>query len=204
MTKQWADFYRYVQPFVPGCPEAEIDRHLQDAAADFCARSEVWKYDIYPSPTVAAVSDYEIDVPSMSAMENSITLFVDGFRLRRMSDLDIARAHDAPTAAPRAYSVLEDASIRLYPTPDGVYTYSGYCVLKPTLAATGVENFIFETHGRDIACGAVASLTAIPNKEWSNPLLAGEYRAKFLKASDDAKGRDTRRAHRRVRSVPFA
>jgi hypothetical protein len=83
------------------------------------------------------------------------------------------------------------------------YTFEGVGVLKPSLSATGVEDFIFETHGRSIACGAIWRLTIIPGKEWSNPEVAMYYKTEFYKHMDAAKGRDTRRVNLRIASVGF-
>lgn len=204
MMVAWDRFYRHVQPHVPGCPEIVIEQHLQEAAADFCARSEVWRYQIEPDYTVAGVADYFLDVPTGALLENITALFVDGFPVKRVSDSDFAQDPGAPQSAPTRYSIIQDRQIRFYDTPDRSYEFRGYGVLKPTLSATGIEDFIFETHGRAIACGAIASLTIIPGKEWTNPDLANYYKAKFLKQSDDAKGRDVRRANMRIRSVNFA
>ena len=97
-----------------------------------------------------------------------------------------------------------DQELRFYPTPDAKYGFNGNAVIKPSRTATGVEDFIFETHSKAIASGAIASLAAIPGKEWTNPDLAMMYRQGFIKATDDARGRDTRKAHMRVDSVHFA
>ena len=204
MTVSWENFYIHVQPHVPGCPEIVIDQHLQEAAADFCERSEVWRYDLDTDITVAGLADYVLDAPTGATIENVAALYLDGFLLTRVSDLDFKSYPNVKNSKPTHYAIYQDRQVRFYPTPDAAYSFTGTCVLKPKLTATGVEDFIFETHGKTIACGALASLTVIPGKEWSNPELAAYYSAKFHKATDDAKGRDTRRANYRVKSVNFA
>lgn len=204
MAKLWEQFYPHVQPFVPGCPEVVIDQHLLDAAADFCERSEVWKYNLDRDSTIAGLSEYTLDPPSGALIENVVALYLDGALLKRVSDLDFKDYPDRGNAKPTCFSVYEDQQVRFYPTPDKAYSFTGVCVLKPSLSATGVEDFIFETHRKTIACGAVASLAVIPGKEWSNPELSAYYTAKFHKAMDDAKGRDTRRANFRAKNVKFA
>ena len=92
----------------------------------------------------------------------------------------------------------------MYPTPDGKYTFTGVVVLKPKLSATGVEDFIYDAHGRAIASGAIARLAEIPNKEWSNPELSLQHRFEFNRGITNAKGRDTRRVNLRVSAVGFA
>lgn len=204
MAVSWENFYIHVQPHVPGCPEIIIDQHLQEAAADFCERSEVWRYDLDTDTTIANLADYPIDAPTGATVENIVALYVDGFLMTRVSELDFKHYPNVPPSRPSHFAVYQDTQVRFYPTPDASYDFGGVCVLKPKLTATGVEDFIFEAHGKTIACGALASLLVIPGKEWTNPELAAYYSAKFHKSTDDAKGRDTRRANYRVKSVKFA
>jgi len=203
MATLWSSFLPYVQPYVPGCPEIIIQSHLQEAAAEFCARSEIWRYDIEPDFTSKNTSDYEIDTPKNAVLENILILYINGAAIRPVSD----RHYDLPStsskAAPCYYSIYQDTQIRFYPTPDKKYTFEGAGVLKPTLSATGVEDFIYETHGRCISYGALAKLMIIPAKEWSNPELSNYYQMKFYKEADAAKSRDSRRVNLRVRPAGF-
>lgn len=204
MATRWEEFYRLVQPHVPGCPEVVMDNHIRDAAVDFCERSEVWTYQALAEQTVDGVSDYPVAIPGSSVLENVISVHVDGLLLARVSELHSSNNPTAPKGMPRRYSVFEDQELRFFPTPDRAYTLYATVVLKPTLAASGVEDFIFRTHGRTIACGAIASLMITPGKEWTNLELAAYYKTKFSRGADDAKGRDTRRSNLRAKSVRFA
>lgn len=203
MAVTWDSFFPYVQPYVPGCPEIVITTHLQEAAAEFCKESEIWRFDIEQDFTSKNTSDYEIDVPTGAVLENILVLYLNGTPIRRVSDRHFDMPTDIAAAAPSYYSIYQDTQIRFYPTPDTKYTFEGVGVLKPKLTATGVEDFIFETHGRSIACGAIGQLTAIPDKEWTNQEMAVYYQAKFHKHADDAKGRDTRRVNLRVSPSGF-
>jgi hypothetical protein len=208
MATKWESFYPHVQPYVPGCPEIVIETHLQEAAADFCAKSEVWRFNLDPDFTSKNTPDYEIDVPTGAALENILFLYLDGYPLTHVSE----RHYSAPLqpdgsstkGTPGYFSILADESVRMYPTPEGKHVFTGIGVLKPKLSATGVEDFIFETYGRVIASGAIARLAEIPNKEWSNPDLAMRSRIDFDREICRAKGRDTRRVNLRVAPIGFA
>jgi len=208
MATTWESFYPYVQPYVPGCPEIVIQSHLQEAAAEFCAKSEVWRYTFDPDYTSANTSDYELDVPTNAILETIIFLNLDGVALSRVSERHIAPPLEADgttvKGTPTSFSVLDDESIRFYPTPNTKHTFVGTSVIKPKLTATGVEDFIFESHGRSIAAGAIATIAGIPNKEWSDPELSMMYKTKFNQAACAAKGRDTRRVNMRVAPIGFA
>ncbi len=180
-----------------------MQSHLQESAAEFIGRSELWRFDIEPDFTSKNTSDYEIDVPTGAVLENILALYVDGAATRRVTDrhFQLSSTHD--NAAPSFYSLYQDNQIRFFPTPDKKYTFEGTGVLKPSLSATGVEDFIFETHGRSIACGVIWRLAVVPGKEWSNPELALYYKSEFYRHMDAASGRDTRRVNLRVASVGF-
>jgi hypothetical protein len=126
------------------------------------------------------------------------------FVTERHFSIPINQDGTAIKGAPIYVSIVNDDSVRLYPTPDGKYTFTGVVILKPKLSATGVEDFIYDTHGRAIASGAIARLAEIPNKEWSNPELSLQHRFEFNRGITNAKGRDTRRVNLRVASVGFA
>ena len=207
MAVIWDKLYPYVQPYVTGCPEVVIKTHLQEAAAEFCAKSEIWRYNLEPSYTSKNTSDYELDVPNRAVLENIMVLTLDGVPLTHVSERHFIPATlvngSAVTGTPTHFSVFEDASIRMYPTPITKHTFTGVLVVKPSLAAKGIEDFIFESHGRSIAAGAIARIAGIPNKEWSNPEVAISNQIEFERAMCAAKGRDTRRVNMRVASVNF-
>ena len=207
-TTKWVSFYPYIQPYVPGCPEVVIEAHLKESAAEFCGKSEVWRFNIDPDFTNNNSADYKIDVPSGTLLENMLFFYVNGNPLTHISDkhfsIPINQDGSAVKGAPIYVSILNDDHVRLYPTPDGKYTFTGVTVLKPKLSATGVEEFIYDAHGRAIASGAIARLAEIPNKEWSNPELSLQHKFEFNRGITNAKGRDTRRINLRVASIGFA
>lgn len=203
MAVRWESFYPYVQPYVPGCPEVVIEAHLQEAAAEFCAISEVWRYTIEKDFTSKSTAEYELDVPPSAVLENVLALYVNGVPCKRVSDLHFGQPSSAANAQPTHFSVYQGTQIKFFPTPNDKYEFEGRGVLKPALDAAGVEDFIFSAHGRSISCGAVFRLATIPGKEWSNPDVAAYYRDEFYKHAYDAKGRDGQRANLRVRAQGF-
>jgi len=204
MIITWDNFYNTIQPYLPGCPEIVIDQHLQEAAQKFCERSEVWRYDLETDFTIAGLRDYQVEAPTGAKIENIGSMYLGGSLLKRVYDLDFKMLPVMPNARPVCYAIYMDRELRFYPTPDAKYEFTGNAVIKPALTALGVEDFIFDTHSRTIAAGAIASLAAIPGKEWTNQELAVMYSMGFKKHMDDAKGRDTRKANMRVDSVHFA
>lgn len=204
MSARWESFYPYVQPQVPGCPEITIQAYLRDAAAQFCERSEVWVYDAPAVDTEAGVSDYYLETLGGSLVANVIAVFLNGVPLKGTVGVYNPTNPVTPMGTPTQYQVLEGQQIRLFPTPETAHTVQAKVVLKPSLSARGVEDFIFEAYGRAIASGAIASLALIPGKEWSNADLGAYHQHSFDRAADDAKGREMRRGNLRAKGVNFA
>jgi len=200
----WDKFYPYVQPYVPGCPEIVIESHLQENAAKFLQRSEVFRFELDKDYTAKNVPDYPIFLPSSEVVLQDIhEMILDDRVITRVSDKHWNSTKFNDLGPPSYYSVQNDTDIKFYPTPDKRYTFRGYGVLKTKLTATGVEDWIFETHGRCIGYGAIADLCSVPGKEWSNPDLTSYYRGLFSKEADAAKMRDYRHVEMRVRSRNF-
>ena len=204
MAVIWEKFYPYIQPYLPGCPEIVIETHLKEAAAEFLACSEIRRFDIDNDFTSKSTKDYDLDTPTGAVLENIYELLLDGRLLSRVSDRHVNGSRFLNNGSPMYYSIYQDSAIRFYPTPDKKYTFHGVGVLKPSLTATGVEDWIYETHGRCISYGAVARLAEVPGKEWHNPEIAAYYRSKFDMEADVAKSRDYRRVNLRVNSPTFA
>ena len=203
-TVLWNKMYPYVQPYVPGCPEIVMESHLQEAAAKFLERSEVWRFEIEKDFAVKNVADYPIYLPSSEAvLENIFEMVINDRVIPRITDRHLNSTTVSTNSCPQYYSIYQDASVKFYPTPDKKYEFRGSGVLKTKLTATGIEDWIFESHGRCIAYGAISQLASVPGKEWSNPELSVYYRQMFLQESDAAKSREYRRVGTRVRGPNF-
>jgi len=182
-----------------------MEASLQEASAKFLERSEIWRFEIERDFAVKNVADYPIFIPTKEAvLENIYELVLDGQQMSRVSDKHIDLTRFTANGRPCYYTIFQDTSIRFYPTPDKKYDYKGWGLLKTKLSATGVEDWVFEAHGRCISYGALSQLTLIPGKEWTNTELSMYYRQKFAKEVDDAKSREYRGVASRVGYSDFA
>lgn len=192
-----------VRPYVEGCPEIVIEEHLAESARDFCVRSELWRYTTDSDSTLAGEELFEPDLPSGALLEDVLSITVDGEALRRVSDKYVHNHGDIDDDTPTHYSLYQEKYVKLHPIPDATYPVEATLVVKPSLDSQGIEDFLYNHHGRTIAYGAIALIAAIPSKEWSDIALAQMFRAKFLRETDAAKSRDYRKVPMRVRARPF-
>lgn len=193
----------YIQGFLPGCAREDMVAALAESAATFFARSGVWRYDLDEATTEADESTYEIDVPTGTVLERLEWFLLDGLEIPIVSDKQQAPSMYSDTGAPQAVALYAETSVRLYPTPDKAYTYSGVVILKPSLSSTVLDKNMFETWGRVIGYGALSTLLPIPGQPWFSPEMAQKYGALFDHNVTTARVRDFRGVPLRVQPRPF-
>ena len=85
------------------------------------------------------------------------------------------------------------------PKPIGVYPVRILVALKPTQAAQGVDEIIFEEYKDAIKHGALAYLMLMAEKTWSNPNMSAFYQSQFDAAIQESKMRaEQGYAHRKT------
>lgn len=203
MAKSWDAFLPLITPHLSGCQVASIKLYLASTAADFFARTYLWREQINGITVTAGKVDYDLD-PDTGLVEDIISVVFGDHTLTR-TDLRLIGAEKlSETGEPREFWVQADNSIRIFPTPEEGTTLKIYAVLKPNRAGTGVEDWIYETWADAIVSGTIAQLAMIPGKEWTDVALAGMHKGLFEKAITNARIRDFRGVHRMVRQRPAA
>ena len=151
------------------------------------------------------VSVYSPVLPSDTVLESIVSVEVNGIQATTVV------GHYMPgllaldrSGVPTAVSIAADTALQFYPIPDDAHTFRGIVSVKPSLTASGVEEFIYTTHSAGIVAGAQAELLNIPNKAWTNALKALEASVQFSKHVTACKWREFRNANLRVAPRPFA
>ena len=203
MAKSWDTFLPLLAPHLPGCPDPSLKLYLASTAADFFARTYLWREQINGITVAAGTVDYDLD-PDTGYVEDIISV-VYGEQTLTRTDLRLIPTETlSETGEPREFWVQADNSIRIFPIPEAGTTLKVYAVLKPSRTGTGVEDWIYETFVDTIVSGTIAQLAMIPGKEWSDIAMAGMHKALFEKAITNARIRDFRGVHRMVRQRPAA
>lgn len=202
MAKTWDDFIPLLQPYLPGCQVATMKTYLASTAADFFARSYLWRDTI--DAIYLAPNQIEYDLDSDAEVEDVISVVYKGQPLARTDIRLIPHERMAETGEPHSYWVQADKTIRVFPAPESRGTLSVVAVLKPQRTGTGVENWVFETFAEAIVSGTIAQLAAIPNKDWTDVSLAGAHLQRFSAAITQARVRDFRGVRLSVKQRPAA
>lgn len=196
---------KFTTPYVPECPEFVVREHLAEAAAKFCQETQCWRVQLEGAQTTAGEGLYDVEVPPGTVVEAIISLEVDAQRVApALETLEAPARTLDDRGKPAAYALVGDKQIQFYPTPDGVYTYRGLVAVKPTLSATAIDEFVYQSWGRSIAYGAIGTLKMVPGKAWTDPIMAQSYAALFDKGVAQCKRREYRNTPIRVRYPGFA
>lgn len=183
------DFYRYVSPELPGCPEETMRQAIVLAARDFCARTHAWTEVLEPIVLADGVSEYDYEAPFGASALTAIGVWLNGNELRSASldqlDFLLPGWQTATGSEPRYYNAaFNTSSIRVFPTP---VSPTGSIVMRlafePKMASTSLPDVLLEDNNEAIAAGAKARLMVQPNKQWSNAPLGAFYGKAFEDAA---------------------
>lgn len=190
MAKLWNDFLPLLTPHVPTCPDATLKTYLGIVAADFFARTYLWRTDI--DAIYLAPNQIEYDLDSEAVVEDVISIVYDD-RILDRTDLRFIPADRATeTGDPRAFWMNADRTIKVFPIPKASGRMRVTAILKPSRSATGVEDWIYETFADTIVSGTIGRVAAIPGKDWTSPDLATFHTALYERAITQARVRDMR------------
>lgn len=201
MLTTWDEFLPYIASEATGAPSDLMQQTLVERCAHFCERTQLWRADLDAETTEANEPIYDLILPAV--VEAVLWLRMEGTDLQHVSDLQVDPEYFSKTGKPLAFSIELDRQIRFYPTPDAAYSYTGRVVLKPGLDSRGVEQSLFNAHGRTIASGALAILLSMPEKTWTNLPMAAVHEQRFERGIARARVRDLRNIPLRVRPQYF-
>ena len=119
------------------------------------------------------LGEVDLDIPAQQSVARVLAVWANGVKLQPTA------AENAPGAATAGQPVTyftrrSDSTLQLvlHPTPDKPCAVAVEVALRPLYGATALENDLFELWLPAIVSGAKASLMAIPDQSFSNPLMA--------------------------------
>lgn len=189
----WASMYDWVLPELSGHQTQMVDLHLRSVSTDFMDYSEIYCYTLATITLVNGTATYTLaGAPAGYDIARIKSMAMGEGRLfpRSEDQLRMMFMNWQTAAGPPGYYLQETMNdVRLIPKPDQTFTdgISVRVVLVPTRAATGIEDWIYESWIEVIAAGVKAKLMEMPQKPWTNAVLAAKY------ANDYRIGRDKAR-----------
>lgn len=181
--KKWDAFYPYVLPDVPGCPDPVLDQALVLAAREFCQQTRVWQVDTDVAQTEIGIADYDFDTGSGQNVVDFVKATLNDRDLPVVAEGDLPSDwRFNPSGQFTCAFTLDRRSFTIVPTPIAVVDFTTKLIVCPSLAADGIEDFIFDQHATHIAFGAKAILLATKDKPYSDLSRAAIQRGMFENA----------------------
>jgi hypothetical protein len=186
-VKTWDAFYDFVVPDVPGCPFAAVDVALRQAAIDFCSQSLVWKYS-HPDITVApGTASYNFAPPAQAVVHTVTYAEFEGSEIDCHTGESGIQIYNWRNQTGTPEYVLGGAtSLTLVPTPDVAGTLKLEVALKPSPAATGIDDDVFNEYRDAVVHGALGRLMASPKKPYTALQLATYHQQLFTQLTGQA------------------
>lgn len=99
----------------------------------------------------------------------------------------------AMVGTPQGFTIQVPSQFILVPMPDTSYPNSIQMTLslKPTRAATGMEQWVMDKYRDELASGALSRLLIMLQKPWSNPQLGEFYKQRFETGINNAAAMNT-------------
>lgn len=189
-TVSYSQFQPFIQVDVPTCPKALIIEAIRQTVINFCQVTGFWRKELDGFYTVATDGEYELITPVDSAIADILTIKVNETTIEAKTQDDLENDFSnwrTLTGSPKYYFLPDKKTLILVPIPDANYPVRVTASLKPTQAAHGCDEIIFEEYKQAIVDGALAWLMDKPSKDWSNPNLAMFYKQKYDAALINAK-----------------
>lgn len=188
VTVPWSSFLPDILIEVPGASDPLVESHVREAAIEFCAKSKAYVHRVEEMDIDAALSTYEWDIPSKTMVVEPIEVWLNKTKILPRSPSELSRMYSdwtTETGTPlyylNDYSDARDRQLVLVPQPAAAYPggVTARLALKPSRAASAVDELIFEEFGQLIAIGAKSRLMVMPDRPWSNANSGMFYRQQF-------------------------
>jgi len=173
-----------VRPSVSGCPEPVMINAIRNAAIKLCELSFFWETQVDPLVMLAGIAEYEIDQP-MGQRIIRINKAIGSrgvLAFRTEADMDAVNPlwRDRSGDGVSAPVMVNPRLIRMYPVPlSGGEQIDLRAIVKPSPISDVIEDYVYDDFYTGIAAGAIASLCAMPGKEWTNFDLVAYYKKIF-------------------------
>lgn len=163
-----------ILPHVKSCPTPSIQRALVLTATDFFQRCKAYTL-AFSSPVTAGDTQVTVTLPANTRLVAPMGVFIDGDPLETVNNEMLAIQFGdwrAQTPGTPRYVMIDDIEadeLVVALTPNGDYTLSGRVAIRPTRAATTLDDNLMELYGEGLAQGALARLLNMKNTEWYDP-----------------------------------
>lgn len=207
------DFFPWVLPEVPGCPEIAAVQAIRDSTIEFCQKSLLFQVDHDPITVIQKIADYDLESPVTGArVEKVMKAWYKGKQLIPTAPDEVRdpsvynqRIGDYKTeySTPKYFIQKDSNSISLLPIPDQSLqqAITMRVALAPLRSSTECADFLFEQWAETIGSGAIARLQSSVGKAYYNFQSAAIHQAKYMVGINAARMKANRGYNRSNLSV---
>ena len=174
----WSDFYSWVLPSVPGCPNPTLDLHIRQAAIEFCRRTLCWVRTLDPVEANGMDIRFDLDLPSQTQAVKLMAVAVNGLEyllVDTQRGLQLVRQGSGAD-----FSFTQDKlTLDVHPLRQRGDSIEVDMALAPSFNASSIETDVASSYMQEIAQGALATLQMMAGVAWSDPGLAAANKVLF-------------------------
>ncbi len=177
--------YSSVRLYAQQCPDATIDKYLNESIRQFCRESWYYQQGMIINQT-SGIGTYSIvpstndEVLNIEAVEQSGTIL---FPLTQEQASNPAYTYTGYQFEPPSYLVIN-------PTPTTTVA-SGLelrLILQPPEGSTTIPDSVYRNYKETIVAGALSNILNLQNEAWSNPALSNQMLQVYYNGIFKAKG----------------
>lgn len=204
----YEQFFPNILPEVPGAAEILVENAVRNAVIEFCEKSLILQRDHDPITLIEGIVDYDLDPPTGYLCVKVMKAWLENNELNPLAPDFVREAavynrlfssYEKANSTPRAYLQKDERTISVWSPPEQKYA-NGLTLrvaLKPTRAATEVEDVVYEDYAEIIASGALSRLMMSAGKPYTNVEMAAVHKGLFQQGINVAR---QRASHGQVRS----
>jgi len=182
----WDAFGPLILPYATTCTAPLMEQHARLAAIEFLKHTKAWQADLPPVVGDGVLTSFTMVPPTDSQVEKLLAVVItDAYG--NVSEANVRTSiYGAKLARQGPFDVIASTpdrlSLKVTPVQPAAASMVATVALKPTLFAATFPDDLFAQYGAEIAKGAVASLTAMANKPWTDLTTARIAAAEFINA----------------------
>lgn len=152
------------------------------AVREFYFQSRAWRRQIGPYTVTAGDPLVAMTIDANTTVAHVRSVWIqDPSRGRVALWPLVQRSTEAEDDYPRYYTLESPDVLRLWPTPNSTVASALWvdAALSPSLTANVLPDIAQTVHFDAILDGFLARMLMLPNKPWTNPMFAADYRRSY-------------------------
>lgn len=178
-------FLPEINPKAPGVPAPAAYLAIRQACDEICTKSRLWRYS--EEVAVQDLNELQISIPDQASLiDFESVLFNDRLlepkTAQWMDQCMRGWRRSSIEGQPRFYTQLDVGALRIAPVDNGLLLVNA--ILKPSMDADQVPDFLFTLYHELVAWGALGRLLSTPEQPFTDMATGGSYLGMVMQKLD--------------------